>query len=146
MRVTGVRVKRKRMSEINVVPYIDVMLVLLIIFMVTAPLLSEGVEVNLPQSGAKALEETQEEPLVVSVNREGDYFINLGEDTDTPLEAGALVQRVEAVLRQRSDKTVYIKGDRDARYGQVVAVMATLQEAGVRDLGLVTRSPDESDN
>lgn len=146
MRVIAGRVKRKRMSEINVVPYIDVMLVLLIIFMVTAPLLSEGVEVNLPESGARTLEESQEEPLVVSVNREGDYFLNLGEQTDKPLEAGALVQRVRAVLRQRSDKTVYIKGDQDARYGQVVAVMATLQEAGVRDLGLVTRSPDDTDN
>ncbi|MDZ7663456.1 protein TolR [Thiohalophilus sp.] len=146
MRVIAGRVKHKRMSEINVVPYIDVMLVLLIIFMVTAPLLSQGVEVSLPQSGARTLEETQEEPLVVSVNREGDYFLNLGEQTDTPLAAEALVQRVRAVLRQRSDKTVYIKGDRDASYGHVVAVMATLQEAGVRDLGLVTRSPDESDN
>lgn len=146
MKVTGRRVKRKRMSEINVVPYIDVMLVLLIIFMVTAPLLSEGIEVNLPESGAKTLEETQEEPLVVSVNREGDYFINLGEQTDKPLEAETLVQRVRAVLRQRSDKTVYVKGDRDANYGQVVTMMATLQEAGVRDLGLVTRSPDDADN
>lgn len=146
MRVTGGRVKRKRMSEINVVPYIDVMLVLLIIFMVTAPLLSEGVEVNLPQSGAKTLEETEEEPIVVSVNRDGDYFLNLGEQADKPLEAEALVQRVRAVLRQRNDKTVYVKGDRDANYGQVVAVMATLQEAGVRDLGLVTRSPDNADN
>ncbi|TDY01670.1 protein TolR [Thiohalophilus thiocyanatoxydans] len=146
MKVTGRRVKRKRMSEINVVPYIDVMLVLLIIFMVTAPLLSEGIEVNLPESGAKTLEETEEEPLVVSVNREGDYFINLGEQADKPLQAETLVQRVNAILRQRNDKTVYVKGDRDANYGQVVTMMATLQEAGVRDLGLVTRSPDDAEN
>ena len=146
MKVTSGRVKRKRMSEINVVPYIDVMLVLLIIFMVTAPLLSQGVEVSLPESSAKTLDETEEEPLVVSVNRAGEYFINLGEQTDTPLESDTLVQRVRAILSQRSDKTVYIKGDREARYGQVVAMMALLQESGVRDLGLVTRSPDDTDS
>ncbi|MDZ7802842.1 protein TolR [Thiohalophilus sp.] len=145
MKVTSGRVKRKRMSEINVVPYIDVMLVLLIIFMVTAPLLSQGVEVSLPESGAKTLDETGEEPLVVSVNRSGNYFLNLGEQTDTPLDSDTLVQRVRAVLSRRSDKTVYIKGDKEARYGQVVAVMALLQESGVRDLGLVTRSPDDAD-
>lgn len=146
MNVSSGRVKRKRMSEINVVPYIDVMLVLLIIFMVTAPLLSQGVEVSLPESAAKTLDKTDEEPLVVSVNREGRYFLNLGEQADKPLDADSLIQRVGAVLRQRTDKTVYIKGDRDARYGQVVAVMALLQESGVRDLGLVTRNPDESGN
>lgn len=142
----GRRARRKRMSEINVVPYIDVMLVLLIIFMVTAPLLSQGVEVTLPQAGARTLDQNEEEPVVVSVNRAGAYFLNLGEQTDTPLAAEMLVQRVKAVLRQRTDKTVYIKGDRDASYGQVVAVMALLQESGVRDLGLVTRSPDDADN
>lgn len=146
MKVTSGRVKRKRMSEINVVPYIDVMLVLLIIFMVTAPLLSQGVEVSLPESSAKTLDETEEEPLVVSVNRAGDYFLNLGEQTDTPLDSDTLIQRVKAILSRRSDKTVYIKGDREARYGQVVAVMALLQESGVRDLGLVTRSPDDADS
>ncbi|MFO8025826.1 protein TolR [Thiohalophilus sp.] len=146
MKVTSGRVKRKRMSEINVVPYIDVMLVLLIIFMVTAPLLSQGVEVSLPESSAKTLDETEEEPLVVSVNRDGDYFLNLGEQTDTPLDRDALVQRIRAVLSRRTDKTVYIKGDREARYGQVVAMMALLQESGVRDLGLVTRSPDDADS
>ena len=140
MNVTSGRIKRKRMSEINVVPYIDVMLVLLIIFMVTAPLLTQGVEVELPETAAETIEKNQEEPLVVSVNREGKYFLNLGEQTDQPLTSTDLVQRVRAILRQRQDKTVYI---RDANYGQVVEVMALLQRSGVKGLGLVTRSPDD---
>jgi biopolymer transport protein TolR len=134
------------MSEINVVPYIDVMLVLLIIFMVTAPLLSQGVEVNLPETEAKTLDESDEEPMVVSVDQQGQYFLNLGGQTDKPLEAKVLVKRIESLLGQRTDKTVYIKGDRNASYGQVVAVMALLQQSGVRDLGLVTRLPDDTDN
>lgn len=144
MNVSSGRVKRKRMSEINVVPYIDVMLVLLVIFMVTAPLLTQGVEVELPETAAATIEKNQEEPLVVSVNREGRYFFNLGEQTDKPLDSAVLVQRVKAVLRQRQDKTVYIKGDKDANYGQVVEVMALLQQSGVKGLGLVTRSPDDT--
>jgi biopolymer transport protein TolR len=144
MNVTSNRVKRKRMSEINVVPYIDVMLVLLVIFMVTAPLLTQGVEVELPETAAETIEKNQEEPLVVSVNREGHYFLNLGEATDKPLSDTILIKRVKAVLRQRQDKTVYIKGDKDANYGQVVEVMALLQQSGVTGLGLVTRSPDDT--
>lgn len=144
MNVSNGRVKRKRMSEINVVPYIDVMLVLLVIFMVTAPLLTQGVEVELPETAAETIEKSQEEPLVVSVNREGRYFLNLGEQSDKPLDSAVLVQRVKAVLRQRQDKTVYIKGDKDANYGQVVEVMALLQQSGVKGLGLVTRSPDDA--
>jgi len=144
MNVTSNRIKRKRMSEINVVPYIDVMLVLLVIFMVTAPLLTQGVEVTLPETAAETIEKNQEEPLVVSVNREGHYFLNLGEATDKPLNDTVLIKRVKAVLRHRQDKTVYIKGDKDANYGQVVEVMALLQQSGVTGLGLVTRSPDNT--
>jgi biopolymer transport protein TolR len=145
MNVTSGRIKRKRMSEINVVPYIDVMLVLLIIFMVTAPLLTQGVEVTLPETGSKTLDDNAEEPLVVSVNREGQYFVNRGDNTDKPIASDELVKRVKIILAQRQDKTVYIKGDRDASYGQVVTVMALLQESGVTELGLVTRSPDDND-
>lgn len=145
MNVTSGRIKRKRMSEINVVPYIDVMLVLLIIFMVTAPLLTQGVEVTLPETASKTLDENAEEPLVVSVNREGRYFVNYGDNSDKPLASDELVRRIKIILAQRQDKTVYIKGDRDASYGQVVTVMALLQESGVTDLGLVTRSPDDND-
>ncbi|MGD8406987.1 MAG: protein TolR [Thiohalophilus sp.] len=145
MNVTSCRIKRKRMSEINVVPYIDVMLVLLIIFMVTAPLLTQGVEVTLPEAASKTLDDNAEEPVVVSVNREGHYFVNRGDNTDKPMTGDDLVKRVKIILAQRQDKTVYIKGDRDASYGQVVTVMALLQESGVTELGLVTRSPDDND-
>lgn len=145
MNVTSCRIKRKRMSEINVVPYIDVMLVLLIIFMVTAPLLTQGVEVTLPEAASKTLDENAEEPLVVSVNREGRYFVNRGDNTDKALGSDELIKRVKIILAQRKDKMVYIKGDRDASYGQVVTVMALLQESGVTELGLVTRSPDDND-
>ncbi|MGD8712693.1 MAG: ExbD/TolR family protein, partial [Thiohalophilus sp.] len=110
MNVTSCRIKRKRMSEINVVPYIDVMLVLLIIFMVTAPLLTQGVEVTLPEAASKTLDDNAEEPVVVSVNREGHYFVNRGDNTDKPMTGDDLVKRVKIILAQRQDKTVYIKG------------------------------------
>ena len=97
------RFRKKRMSEINVVPYIDVMLVLLVIFMITAPLLTQGVKVELPQADAKPLDKSEQEPLIVSVNQQGNYFLNVGDNKDKPLDADTLVARVNAVLRQRRD-------------------------------------------
>jgi len=138
----GGRVRRKRMSEINVVPYIDVMLVLLVIFMVTAPLLTQGVKVELPQTDSRNIESKGQEPLIVSVDQQGRFYFNIGDKPDKPVDANNLTSRIKAVLRHRQDSTVYIKGDRNVAYGQVVEVMALLKQSGVEHVGLVTRLPD----
>ena len=136
------RLRKKRMSEINVVPYIDVMLVLLIIFMVTAPLLTQGVKVELPQTVSKPIEQNEQEPIIISVDKEGNYFLNLGEDTNSPVTTEVLVTRIKAVLRHRQDNTVYVKGDANTNYGKVVTLMALLNQSGVEHVGLVTRMPE----
>lgn len=136
------RPKKQPMSAINVVPYIDVMLVLLIIFMITAPLLSEGVKVALPQANAKPITKQQHEPVVITVNRKGRYFLNIGDNPKKAVDATTLVSRVAAVKRQRkSSMSVLVRGDRRAKYGDVVNVMALLQQAGVDDVGLITKTP-----
>ncbi|MGD2083480.1 MAG: protein TolR [Chromatiales bacterium] len=133
---------RKPMSEINVVPYIDVMLVLLIIFMITAPLLTQGVKVDLPQAAAEPLPPESEEPVVVSVTAAGDYYIDLGEDSDSPVDAETLQLRVAAVLRNSPRTPIMVRGDRAVDYGQVIDAMVLLQAAGAPSVGLVTRTPE----
>lgn len=131
------RMRRKRlMSEINVVPYIDVMLVLLVIFMITAPLLSRGIEVELPQAAAQAVDTRRHEPLVVTVDRAGRYYLD-----DRPVSAPALRAHVAAVLKRAPATAVLVRGDRSVDYGKVVELMALLQEAGAPRLGLVTEPP-----
>lgn len=132
------RIKKKPMGEINVVPYIDVMLVMLVIFMITAPLLNQGVDVELPQADAEPMDEQQQEPLVLSVDAEGRYFLNVGGDPETPIDADTLVLRAAAVLRQRPKTPVLVRGDAHVDYGRVVAAMALLQQAGAPKVGLVT--------
>lgn len=139
---SSTRFRKRRMSEINVVPYIDVMLVLLVIFMVTAPMLTEGVQVELPQTFAKTMAKDQEEPVVVSVDAKGQYYINIGDNTDKPLTTEALITRVAAVMRHRPSKVVYIKGDKSVNYGAVVYILAQLQNAKVGKVGLMTDTPD----
>ncbi len=138
------RYKKKVMSEINVVPYIDVMLVLLIIFMITAPLLTQGVKVELPQAAAEAMQNDSEknEPLVITVNSEGDYFLNVGDDIETPVNHETLVARVAAVLRHQPGTPVMVRGDKNVTYGKVILAMALLQKAGSPSVGLITESPE----
>lgn len=133
--------KRKPMSEINVVPYIDVMLVLLIIFMVTAPLLQQGVDVTLPEANTKPLLNPKQEPVVVSVDKAGQYYLNVGDKPDTPLNAETLQQNIRIVLKNKPDVSVLVKGDSHAGYGDVVTVMALLQDAGIQKIGLITSPP-----
>lgn len=128
------------MSEINVVPYIDVMLVLLVIFMVTAPLLTQGVRVDLPVTDSQALPESDSEPLILSVDQAGRYFLNIGEDPLQALDSTTLMARVRAQLALRPATRVLVRGDRGAAYGEVVTAMALLQRAGARGVGLVTES------
>ncbi len=129
------------LAEINVVPYIDVMLVLLVIFMVTAPMLMQGVEVNLPDAAAAPVKDQDAEPLIVSINDRGELFLNLGANEKQELELATVRQRVAAVLRRSPDKPVLVWGDEQVPYGQVVTVMTALQEAGAPSVGLVTESP-----
>ena len=133
--------RRRMLAEINVVPYIDVMLVLLVIFMVTAPMLMQGVEVDLPDADAAPVKDQDAEPLIVSINDRGELFLNLGADEEQALELPTIRQRVAAVLRRTPDKPVLVWGDRKVAYGDVVVVMTALQEAGAPKVGLVTESP-----
>jgi biopolymer transport protein TolR len=126
------------MAEINVVPYIDVMLVLLVIFMVTAPLLYQGVHVDLPQTSAEPLPPDENEPVVVGVDSEGRLYLSVGETPDEPISADELVSAVAAIVRQNPEARVMVRGDRNVAYGSVVEVMARLQQAGVPQVGLVT--------
>ena len=136
--------RRRMLAEINVVPYIDVMLVLLVIFMVTAPMLMQGVEVDLPDAHAAPVKDQDAEPLIVSINDRGQLFLNLGADEKQALELATIRQRVAAVLRRTPDKPVLVWGDQKVAYGNVVVVMTALQEAGAPTVGLVTESTAEN--
>jgi len=136
------RVRKRPMSEINVVPYIDVMLVLLVIFMVTAPLLAQGVKVELPQVASEPLQGSTDEPLIVSVDAEGHAYLNYGEEENAPVDGETLVTRVSALLRHRPGIEVLVKGDRSVSYGDVVRVMVLLQRAGAPGIGLITLPPE----
>ena len=133
--------RRRMLAEINVVPYIDVMLVLLVIFMVTAPMLMQGVEVDLPDADAAPVKDQDAEPLIVSINDRGELFLNLGANEKQALELATIRQRVAAVLRRTPDKPVLVWGDQKVAYGDVVVVMTALQAAGAPTVGLVTESP-----
>jgi len=140
------RQRRKPMAEINVVPYIDVMLVLLIIFMITAPMLTQGVKVDLPQAAANPVDpsENNSEPLIVSVDAEGLFYIAIGDKQDQPIDAQPLMVKVAAVLRRSPQTQVMVKGDSAANYGQVVYVMTLLQQAGAPSVGLITKQPEDA--
>ena len=131
--------KRRLMGEINVVPYIDVMLVLLIIFMVTAPLLTQGIEVELPKAGAEPIETTDEaEPLVLSVDRNGLLYLNVGDDSESALDNRTVVMRTAAVLRRSPETPILVKADTNVPYGEVVTAMVLLQQAGAEQVGFIT--------
>jgi len=134
------RKKRRPVSEINVVPYIDVMLVLLIIFMVTAPMLMQGVKVDLPEASADPVENQDSEPLIVSVNASGQLFLNLGNEKQV-LALATIKDRVSKVMKRNPEKPVLIWGDEAVPYGEVVTVMVALQQAGAPSVGLVTENP-----
>lgn len=138
------RNRKKPMADINVVPYIDVMLVLLMIFMITAPLLSQGVHVNLPQAAAKTLTPEDQLPIIVTVNKKGQYFLNIAKKPTKAIAANALNDAVGIALgraKQKNQKRdVYVRGDKDADYGTVVKAMVLLQQAGAKDVGLITNN------
>jgi biopolymer transport protein TolR len=133
--------RRKLVAEINVVPYIDVMLVLLIIFMATAPMLMQGVEVELPQAPAVPIDKVEDEPLIVSIKADGSLYINLGADPERAIERTLIKDRVEKVLAQKPQTSVLVWGDKKIPYGEVVSLMTLLQSAGASSVGLVTETP-----
>jgi biopolymer transport protein TolR len=126
------------MGEINVVPYIDVMLVLLIIFMVTAPLLAQGIKVDLPRAGAEALPPEAQEPLVLSIDRQGRLYLNVGGSPNRSLEEDIVAARTAAALRRAPERTVLVKADETVPYGRVVDAMVILQHAGAKKVGFIT--------
>ena len=132
--------KKRLMGEINVVPYIDVMLVLLIIFMVTAPLLSTGVEVQLPKAAATPLSDENEEPFVLSVDADGNYYLN--DDEEKLLDAVEITAQAQAVLSRNAQLPFLVRGDATVAYEHVITAMVLLQNAGVESIGLVTDPPE----
>jgi biopolymer transport protein TolR len=131
--------KRKLMGEINVVPYIDVMLVLLVIFMVTAPLLTQGVKVELPQANAAPIEESPDsQPVVLSVDAEGNLYISVGDDEDEPKSGTEIVDLVRIVMENAPETPIFVEADRAVDYGYVVGAMVLLQQGGVQSIGFVT--------
>ena len=134
--------KRRPIAEINVVPYIDVMLVLLVIFMITAPIVQQGVEIDLPQAAAKPMSPDEAEPVVVSVDRKGDFYLDIGDEPDKPIDAQLMVNRVAAVRQLKPNVAVLVRGDRNVGYGKVIDAMVLLQRAGVEKVGLMTDQPD----
>jgi biopolymer transport protein TolR len=138
--------KRRLMSEINVVPYIDVMLVLLIIFMITAPLLTQGISVDLPNAPAQPLDPEllkDNEPLVLSVDAEGRYYLNVGDNEDQPIDDATVVERASAVLRRNAQTPVLVQADENVPYGRVVTGAVLLQQSGASKIGFQT---DPGDN
>ncbi|MBU3022451.1 protein TolR [Aestuariibacter sp. A3R04] len=138
-----IRKRRRPVSEINVVPYIDVMLVLLIIFMVTAPLISQGVKVELPKASAQPIEQEDTPPLIASVDVQGNYYLNVGNDQDTALGTQELTELVAAKLEKEPNTPVVVKGDGQVAYNEVIQLMVLLQKAGVPSVGLMTDPVDE---
>ncbi len=137
------RAKLPLVSAINVVPYIDVMLVLLVVFMATAPLLTEGIYVDLPKAGGDIVEtDTNEERIVVSIDKQGQYYFSLNGLTSAALPIHTVQQQVATQLKKNEQTGVYVKGDASVLYGQVVTLMAALQAIGVPNIGLITAAPE----
>lgn len=135
--------RRQPVAEINVVPYIDVSLVLLIIFMVTAPMLQSGVDVDLPQAEARSIDPSQDKPIIVSIDRDGKLYLDAGNQGDVLMEPQELTEQVMRSLQAKPGQAVLIRGDQHVDYGRIITVMAALKNAGVPSVGLMT-SPVEN--
>ena len=139
------RQRRRKLAEINVVPYIDVMLVLLIIFMATTPLMTEGVDIELPQADARPInvdEVETTEPFIVTVDKAGQFFVNQAPDPEAPQSAEFVLRRAQATLSFEPNTKVLVRGDADASHGDVVTAMVLLQQAGASSVGIVTQPPE----
>ncbi|UHD15541.1 protein TolR [Thiocapsa bogorovii] len=139
---TRSRQRRRPMAEINVVPYIDVMLVLLVIFMVTAPLITQGVKVALPQEKAGGIPSPTTESLIITVDEFGDYYIDIGDEKNAPASEQILFDRIRVVLEYRPETPILVRADHRVDYGRVVRAMVVAQAAGAPEVGLVTVPPE----
>lgn len=139
---TRSRNRRQLLSEINVVPYIDVMLVLLVIFMVTAPLITSGVKVSLPQEKAGAIASPSTDSVVITVDQVGDYYIDVGKDKHVPVTEQMLFERVRVVLGYKRATPILVRADNRVDYGRVVRAMVIAQAAGAPEVGLITVPPE----
>lgn len=135
------KARKKPMAEINVVPYIDVMLVLLVIFMVTAPLLNQGVKVDLPQAASAPIDNKDQEPLIISIKADGSYYIKLGKDEESAKPLSEVSEQVGKIVKLRPETPVLVWGDTSVPYGKVVELMSRLTQAGAESVGLVTEPP-----
>ena len=135
--------RRKPMAEINVVPYIDVSLVLLIIFMITTPLLQTGVDVDLPQAEAKMVDPKEEPPVIISIDAEGRLFVETGNHQEEAVDDATLTNKVMEAVSGKPGRSVLIRGDKSVEYGRVVTVMAALKQAGIPSVGLMTRPAEK---
>ncbi len=142
--MTPERRGKRLMAEMNVVPYIDVMLVLLIIFMITAPLLTQGIKVDLPKVATEPLSQdmTEQPPLILSVDKAGSFYLNIGGDEKMPVAEEVVVERVSTVLRREPKTAVLIKADKGVPYGRVVEGMVLLQQSGAEKVGFITDPAD----
>jgi len=140
--VSGRNGRRRPMAEINVIPYIDVCLVLLIIFMVTAPMLQSGVEVDLPKAEAKTIETKDSMPIILSIKADGRLFVDLDNTGDVAVSDMELPGKLVSARQRDADVPILIRGDEKVDYGRVVAVMAAIKQAGIPSVGLMTRPPD----
>lgn len=130
--------KRKLNADINVVPYIDVMMVLLVIFMITAPMLTQGVDVELPKASSDPVDTQDSEPVIVTVDKDGQYFIDVGGDPLAPVTGEVVEERIGKILNGNPKKLLLVRGDKGVDYDHVIQLMALLQKAGAESVGLVT--------
>ena len=141
--------ERRLMGEINVVPYIDVMLVLLIIFMITAPLLTQGISVDLPAVGAEPLDPDlmrDNEPLVLSVDRDGAFYLNISDDPDAPVDEQTVINATAAVIRRNAETPVLVKADENVPWGRLARGMVLLTQAGAANVGMITDPLEPEDD
>ena len=134
------RRKRKLTAEINVVPYIDIMLVLLVVFMITAPLFSQGYQVDLPRTAARPLDLRKENQIVISVTEQREYYLSQG-PTNEKVTISELQNIMRSLLEKERKPAIFVKGDREVAYGAVIGLMDALRQAGVNNVGLLTQPP-----
>ncbi len=134
----GPPIKKKLKAEINVVPLIDVMLVLLIVFMIAAPMMTQGIKVELPQAASEPVESKEDEPITVSVKADGSYYIDLAGDAEAPRPLAEIKSIVSKVLKEKPNTPVFVQGDKKVDYGVVVTLMGELKQAGAPSVGLIT--------
>jgi biopolymer transport protein TolR len=144
--MSGFKIKppRKLVADINVVPYIDVMLVLLVVFMITAPMMTQGIQVQLPDTNSQPISTNDDEPVIVSIKKDGSYFINVGGDEKKSAALDTVKGHVLRIMKHKPDTLFLVEGDKAVPYGKVVALMSALQGAGVTKLGLVTEPPESN--